>query len=78
MACIGETRVDAPLPGCLRGITHDGATVGKTKIIEIDPRGDSRAAHGLGERPRRIAEGVLKTMKEIPAPTGTPPGAAAS
>jgi hypothetical protein len=64
VACIGETRVDAPLPGCLRGITHDGATVGKTKI--------------MGERPRRIAEGVLKTMKEIPAPTGTPPGAAAS
>jgi len=31
------------------------------EVIEVDPRGDA-AAFGLGERPRRIAEGVLKAL----------------
>jgi xanthine dehydrogenase accessory factor len=32
------------------------------KVIEVDPRGDAAAAFGLGERPRRIAEGVFKAL----------------
>lgn len=71
VARIGETPIYVPLSGCLRGIAHDGARVVKdAKIIEVDPRGDARAAHGLGERPRRIAEGVLKAVEENPAPAG--------
>lgn len=79
IACIGETPVYAPLSGCLRGIAHDGATVGKgSKIIEVDPRGAARSAHGLGERPRRIAEGVLKAIEEKPTSTGMSRGGAAA
>lgn len=32
------------------------------KVIEVDARGDPAAAFGLGERPRRIADGMLKAM----------------
>lgn len=73
VASIGKTPLHAPLSGCLRGITHDGVVVNKgTKIIEVDPRGDAQAAHGLGERPRRIAEGVLQAVEH-----NTPPSVAA-
>jgi len=65
VARIGDTAICSPLSGCLRGITHDGATVALgTKVIEVDPRGDPEAARGLGERPRRIAEGVLRAINE--------------
>jgi len=36
-------------------------------VIEVDPRGNSVAAFGLGERPRRIAEGVLRALGRVPA-----------
>jgi xanthine dehydrogenase accessory factor len=62
---IGDILVHAPLSGCLRGIVHDGTKVGKgAKIVEVDPRGDPRAVRGLGDRPRRIAEGVLEAVNE--------------
>ena len=35
-----------------------------TKVIEIDPRGDDADIYGIGERPRRIAEGVLAALKQ--------------
>jgi xanthine dehydrogenase accessory factor len=31
----------------------------RTKVIEIDPRGQPQQAFGIGERPQRIAQGVL-------------------
>jgi hypothetical protein len=30
-----------------------------TKVVEVDPRGRVDEVRGIGERPRRIAEGVL-------------------
>ncbi len=70
VARIDETNIHAPLAGCLRGLTHDGAMVNQgSKIIEVDPRGDAKAAHGLGERPRRIAEGVLQAVEQTPLPS---------
>lgn len=49
----------APLDGILRGLVHDGVTVGVgAKVLEVDPRGDPASAFGLGPRPSRIAEGV--------------------
>lgn len=79
LARIGEMPVHAPLSGCVRGIAHDGASVGKgAKIIEVDPRGDARSAYGLGERPRRIAEGVLKAIEEKPPTVGMAHGGAAA
>jgi xanthine dehydrogenase accessory factor len=67
IATIGSVLLPAPLTGMLRGLTHSGVPVAiGTKIIEVDPRGDPSAAFGLGERPRRIAEGGCRalTMKK--------------
>lgn len=65
IAQIDGTPLHAPLAGCLRGLTHDGARVQVgTKVIEVDPRGAADATRGLGERPQRIAEGVLKAVTQ--------------
>jgi len=67
IARINDTPIHAPLAGCLRGITHDGAVVRvRTKILEADPRGDACAAFGVGERARRIAAGVLEAIGVAP------------
>jgi xanthine dehydrogenase accessory factor len=60
---IGITNLRAPLTGVIRGLTHDQVPVKlKTKIIEVDPRRDAAGARGLGERPKRIARGVLEAL----------------
>ena len=65
VARIGETVVRAPLTGILRGLTHDGAEVrAGAKVVEVDPRGDPAATFGIGERPGRIAAGVLTVVEE--------------
>ena len=52
--------LDAPLTGRLRGLTHHLANVETgNKVIEIDPGVPGEPVHGLGERPRRIAAGVV-------------------
>jgi xanthine dehydrogenase accessory factor len=64
LARIGETVLRAPLPGRLRGLTHTNVYVERgTKLIEVDPRGDQAQIRGIGERPGRIAEGVLAALK---------------
>jgi xanthine dehydrogenase accessory factor len=63
VATIGAVPLAAPLTGAIRGLTHNGVDVAVgTKIIEVDPRGDPSFAFGLGERPRRIAEGVCRAL----------------
>lgn len=63
---IGRLAILAPFAGVLRGLTHDGATVAVgTKIVEVDARADPSAAFGIGERPRRIARGVLEAIAEL-------------
>jgi len=62
---LDDVPVFAPLSGCLRGLAHDGADVRTgAKIVEVDPRGDPGAVRGLGERPRRIAQGVLRAVND--------------
>lgn len=62
---LGSLTILAPFAGVLRGLTHDGAQVNAgTKIVEVDARADPRAAFGIGERPRRIAQGVLEAIAE--------------
>jgi xanthine dehydrogenase accessory factor len=64
VATIGEEQLVAPLDGILRGLTHDRVPVTRgTKVLEVDPRGDPAAAVGIGVRPGRIAEGVLRAMR---------------
>lgn len=67
VAKIGEIAVCAPIGGVLRGLTRSGVDVSmRTKVIEVDPRGNSSGVFGLGERPRRIAEGVLRALSRVP------------
>ena len=63
VATIGDEPLAAPLDGILRGLTHDGVPVqAGAKVLEVDPRGDPSAVTGVGARPRRIAEGVLRAI----------------
>lgn len=65
VAEIGVTVLTAPLDGVLRGLTRDGVPVTtRTKVIEVDPRGAGAEVRGIGERPRRIADGVLAAIWE--------------
>ena len=64
IATIGAAELLAPLDGILRGLTHDGVPVeAGTKVLEVDPRGKRKAVIGIGKRPRRIAEGVLRVVQ---------------
>jgi len=68
---IGERPIFAPLDGLLRGVTHDGVPCAQgSKIVEVDPRPTDKAViRGLGERPRRIADGVIGALQHVlPAP----------
>ena len=65
IAEVGSTVLTAPLDGLLRGLTHDGVPVTvKTEVIEVDPRGPGAEVNGMGERPRRIADGVLLAVRD--------------
>ena len=65
IALIGDEVVGAPLTGIIRGLTLDGAQVMRaTKVVEVDPRDDPKFAFGIGERPRRIAQGVQSVLME--------------
>jgi xanthine dehydrogenase accessory factor len=64
VAHVDEIPLHAPIDGILRGLTHDGVPVArKTKVIEVDPRGAKAQIGGIGERPGRIARGVLEAVK---------------
>ena len=64
VAAIGTEVLRAPLDGVLRGLTHDDVPVGVgTKVIEVDPRGRAEEVRGIGERPFRIASGVLSAVR---------------
>jgi xanthine dehydrogenase accessory factor len=63
IAHLASTPLHAPLSGKLRGLTRSSVHVSAgTKIIEIDPRGAAAQVFGIGERPARIAEGVLQAI----------------
>lgn len=63
VARLGDMNLHAPLAGILRGLVHDGAVVKeRDKVVEVDPRCDPSKVLGIGERPGRIAAGVLKAL----------------
>lgn len=64
VARIGDEILRAPISGIVRGLTHDGVEVGvRAKVIEVDPRGAGAPVRGIGERPGRIARGVLEAVR---------------
>lgn len=68
VARIGEIAIHAPLAGVVRGIVRDGVLVGAgEKVLEIDPRARPEAVFGIGERPAKIAVGVLKAIAQFGA-----------
>lgn len=55
----------APLPGCLRGLPHDGVWLRMgQKMLEVDPRA-APDTHGLGARPAAIARGVARALSSV-------------
>lgn len=61
---IGDSLLAAPLDGILRGLVRNGVPVPLgAKVVEVDPRGDPSYALGIGERPGRIARGVLEAIR---------------
>jgi len=74
VAALEGASIVAPVAGVLRGLTARGARVSPgQKVVEIDPRGEPALCFGIGERPRRIAAGVLEAL----ATRGIVAGAAA-
>jgi xanthine dehydrogenase accessory factor len=56
--------LSAPLTGRLRGLSHHLANVeAGNKVIEIDPGVPGGPVHGLGERPRLIAAGLVLAIE---------------
>ncbi len=67
VAGVENVELKAPLDGVLRGLTRDGVPVRVgTKVIEVDPRGGGAIVEGIGERPGRIADGVLRGLRPHP------------
>jgi xanthine dehydrogenase accessory factor len=61
---INDQIIKAPMAGSLRGISHHHAQIREGhKIIEIDPSGTSQI-YGLGERPQKIAKGVIHALQK--------------
>ncbi len=78
IATLGGDAITAPLSGVLRGLSARGARIGAgQKIVEVDPRGEASLCFGLGERPRRIAAGVIEALLRrgiiMDLPRRTPP-----
>ncbi len=66
VARIGAASVRAPLSGILRGLTHDGAHVElRTKVLEVDTRGEAAGVFGVGERPASIASGIIRATSGL-------------
>ena len=64
LGSVSSVVVRAEISGIVRGITQDGLAISAgTKIVDIDPRADG-LVKGMGERPRQIADGVLRAIRE--------------
>ena len=56
--------IHAPISGVLRGISHHLANINTNqKIVELDPLGKTQI-YGLGERPLKIAKGVIQALQK--------------
>ncbi len=66
IAYIGETPVEAPIDGKLRGLLHDGISVPQNfKIADIDPRGEEADHLTVSDKARAIAGGVLEALLSL-------------
>jgi xanthine dehydrogenase accessory factor len=62
---IEDLTVTAPISGTIRGLVRDGTEMRcGDKFVEIDPRSSNAQYTGVGERPAKIAAGVLNAIRE--------------
>jgi xanthine dehydrogenase accessory factor len=60
---VDDVEIRAPVGGRIRGLSHDDASIEVgSKIVEVGPTDGGPIPRGLAERPRAIAQGVLKAM----------------
>lgn len=60
---VGDLPIVAAIDGVVVGLTRSGTEVSRgAKVVEIDPRGRPGVAFGIGERARRIAQGVVAAI----------------
>ena len=60
---VGDAPVKAKIDGVVRAIIRDGIQVNeKTKLGEVDPRGDAELCYAIRPRTRVIAGGVLEVI----------------
>lgn len=65
VAHIESVPLTAPVEGILRGLVRSGVEVAEgAKVVEVDPRADPSKVLGIGPRPGRIAEGVLRAIEQ--------------
>ncbi|CAN5634539.1 selenium-dependent molybdenum cofactor biosynthesis protein YqeB [soil metagenome] len=66
VANVDMVELRSQMSGVLSGLTYNGVSVKeRARVIEVDPRDEPRLAHGLGERPRRVADGVLEAITRL-------------
>ncbi|MGH2551953.1 MAG: hypothetical protein ACRDHN_21405 [Thermomicrobiales bacterium] len=66
VANVDMVELRSPLSGVLSGLTYNGVSVKeRARVIEVDPRDEPHLVRGLGERPRRVAEGVLEAITRL-------------
>jgi xanthine dehydrogenase accessory factor len=64
VASVAGEPVKAEVSGVIRALLRNGANVAKgTKLGEIDPAGDKKAAYTIRPKMSTIAEGVLKAIQ---------------
>jgi xanthine dehydrogenase accessory factor len=63
IAWVGDEPVKTPIAGVLRGILHDGVLIeARTKLADVDPRGEVPACFTLSDKSRTISGAVLEAI----------------
>lgn len=72
VATIDGIAVAAPIAGRIRGLVRAGVPVrAGMKVLEVDPRGGGATVFGIDQRPRAIADAVLRVIRGGATPCAT-------
>lgn len=66
LGLLGETTIEAPFDGVLRGIVRDGSNVPRgVKLVEIDPRGRKAQWTGIDDKGSAIAQATCLAVRTL-------------
>jgi xanthine dehydrogenase accessory factor len=66
VAQVDTVELRSPLTGVVSGIVYNGVAVNaRAMVIEVAPKDDVERIYGLGERSRRVADGVLDAIERF-------------